>query len=133
VQWTYHADTGDYLISSVSADGRVLFWSRENKLKAPVYGSLLGRSRAKGYPSAHGGKCLAFSGAAAGKRVAQWALAGLEGGAVVRSAVGKLLSGQAANEDSAYPPFRRRDDEAFSFEAHIGGVASLQFSPFHRR
>jgi WD40 repeat protein len=145
-----------FLISSVSADGKLLFWSLKNMLSHPIKGYLLtpqGASKSKGpYPVAHGGVCLSTMEQGSGSATrAKWLLVGLEGGHILRSQVAKLLPSGSSNNtafltsesfknatyaEDVYSSINKGSGGdrggVFYYESHIGNVNSIDTSPFHR-
>eukprot|EP01035_Chromulina_nebulosa_P027268 gene27268-35828_t len=110
LKWVYNTATQPWLLCSVSAEGRILFWSLENKFLHPVKGSSLSKGKVvqrRQFPSAHGATCITFStpgrsdlaSAAAGNKLSKpkWVLVGQQGGAVARGQVSRLLGGQHLN------------------------------------
>lgn len=142
-----------FLISSVSADGKLLFWSLKNKLKHPIKGYLLtpqGGARNKGpYPAAHGGVCLSTMEQGSGSSAkTKWLLIGQEGGHVMRSQVAKLIpSGSsiasltaesfknATYAEDVYSSIHKSGSNSggvFYYESHVGNVNAIDASPYHR-
>ena len=149
LEWVHDALHGEWLLCSVAADGRVLFWSTANGLKHPVRGALLaahadrGSSRSKG-AACHGAASVSFAGGVAGgasTAAPKWFVVGQQGGAITRGQVAKVLGVGAHIGDKAlrnapavedlYPPVRRRED-TFAHERHIGAVNAVCCSPFNR-
>ncbi len=111
------------------------------------------------YPSSHGATAVTFSNALHSEGGAprlsrpKWLLIGQEGGAVVRGQTSRILGGAALTQVSSilrcfnpahqsqesfkslppveevFPPLRK---DTFGHEPHIGGVCSMDSSPFHR-
>ena len=108
VDWLYDPVAAEWVIASVSADGRVLLWSMSNKLLHPIKGALL-TSKKKGaskssknkFQNHHGGTCISFCGASAGGTGAglgvitstypKWFLVGEQGGGVIRGQILRTL------------------------------------------
>jgi len=147
--------SGRFFVSSVSADGKLLFWSLNNKLKYPVKGYLLtpqGGGKSKGpYPSAHGGVCLSTMEQGSGSTAkAKWLLVGQEGGHIMRSQVAKLLPSGGSNNvalltnesfknasyaEDVYTSINKGGADrggVFYYENHVGNVNAIDTSPFHR-
>ena len=161
LEWLYDPPQGEWVLCSVSADGRVLFWSvaaaNNGCLKYPVRGVLLSSAssskhngKQKGLKhGCHGGVSLSFaSGSPSGgggvsvtSSLPKWFVVGQQGGSIVRGqslrALGtgsRLGPDQFRNAPAAedlYPPVRRGED-VFAHEPHIGSVNACSCSPFNR-
>ena len=101
IDWLYDPVAAEWVISSVSADGRVLLWSLSNKLLHPIKGALLtsrkdssSSSSRKNPITHHCGTCITYCGASTGgtgaglggisSNLPKWYLVGEQGGGIVR-------------------------------------------------
>jgi WD40 repeat protein len=147
MDWLYDPVTAEWLISSVSADGRVLLWSLSNKLLHPVKGALLtssqkgssssSKSSKKKFQSNHGGTCLSFCGASAAGTGAglglatsvfpKWYLVGEQGGGIVRGQTLRTLgAGPRLNADS-FKNFRSGRLIEFDCIARINAISLIPY------
>lgn len=141
LDWVYDAHLRNFLLVSVGADGKVLFWTLANNLAFPTRGCTLsvGKNSRRHYPASHGGCTLSFSGSSASRRP-KWLVVGEEGGGIVRGQISRIMQGPALTEELLKTKFNldetfgalRRGEETFSHDAHVGPVNSIDCSPFHR-
>ena len=71
IEWLYEPLSSEWILGTVSTDGKILFWSLQNKLKHPIKGALLSsvrkgvlttsKSKKKFTPN-HGGVSISYSG-----------------------------------------------------------------------
>jgi len=142
VEWVYDSAHREFLLTSVGADGKVLFWSLSNGLQNPVRGVTLskGKNSKRYYPSSHGGTALSFSGSSV-KRRPEWLVVGQEGGGLVRGQAARILSGPSLNAETLRTKFNvdetytalKKGEDTFAHEPHIGPVNAIDCSPFHKR
>ena len=157
MEWVFDPTTGDWLLCTVGADGRLLFWTASNSLKYPVKGALLaasstGKNKSSSSSSrkgqgCYGGSSLSFSGGPVGgsrgpSSLPKWLVVGQQGGSIVRSQVLKVLGASASSRytketfksypsiESIYAPVKKVD-EIFAHESHVGAVTSTSCSPFN--
>lgn len=158
LKWLFDTQSKKWLLCSIASDGRLLLWNYmayTQKFALPVKGLLLslGKQSRRTYPSAYGGRVMAFTsqgdvsagdemskqGGGGGSR-SQWLVVGLEGGNFMRAPVSRVLDGGFLNKDSfktfasiedIFQPFNK-SKEAFSHDSHIGSVESVDSSPFVR-
>ena len=120
LDWLYDSPNAEWLLVTVGADGRILFWSLKNKLSHPVKGVILsstGRrssshtsrdtSRGKQYQSCHSGSCISFGSGTAtatggggnttvGLNIPKWYVVGGQGGNIVRGQTLRTLRGASS-------------------------------------
>eukprot|EP00750_Incisomonas_marina_P015667 INCI1843.2.p1 GENE.INCI1843.2~~INCI1843.2.p1 ORF type:complete len:689 (-),score=131.47 INCI1843.2:236-2062(-) len=69
LSWVFDYDERDYQISSISGDGKILFWSIKNRLQSPIRGYMLApkrgsagaKAKGRGSHAAIGGVSIAFT------------------------------------------------------------------------
>ena len=103
IEWLYDNQSTEWIIITISTDGKILYWSLSNKLIHPIKGSLLtsmkknnsniSKSKKKYQPN-HGGTCFSFSGAGIGTETSilpKWLVVGEEGGGIIRGQIMRTL------------------------------------------
>eukprot|EP01038_Epipyxis_sp_PR26KG_P008940 gene8940-12056_t len=150
LKWMYEKD--EWLLVSAGADGKVLYWSMQNKLSFPVKGVSLSKGGGKAsqskrtYPVAYGATVMSFSKGSIGSSAStkqsrpNWLLVGQEGGSIVRGQVSRIISGPRLTTDllKTLPPVEdvfpniKKGDDTFHHLPHIGAVTCIDCSPFHR-
>jgi WD40 repeat protein len=137
LKWIYDNNLKKHLLTSVGADGKLLFWDTDNGLMLPVRGVVTSQSKEKRnhYPRSHGCTSVAFTSTPASHRV-EWVLVGQEGGGIVRGQMSRISNMPKIEQskplsDDIYPAMRRAED-SFNYEAHVGPVQAIEGSPFHR-
>lgn len=152
--WIQTAAADGWQLMSIGADGKVLFWSMSNRFVCPVRGFLLSRGGGSGrnkdtastssrrqYPMSYGISAAAFSSTANISTRPTWLILGQEGGSLVRTHVQRLTTPSTVitpetlrsmpQVDDLYPSLRTLED-GFTFQAHIGAVTAIDWSPFNR-
>jgi WD repeat-containing protein 34 len=155
--WVHDTATKIWLLVSLGADGRVLFWDYKNtQLAYPIRGSILNKAASgrsiRSYPSSHSGSSMLFTANSFTSRSnhssTQWTIIGQDGGQILRIPTTRFFDASSSSSSSSgyytkesfkalpscddlYTPIKRSSD-TYSHDAHVGCVNALHASTLSR-